>query len=285
MKAQALPVIARDADLSNPRPRPVTAGDRWQQALVRTLPYLFGLAVLAVWELWTRLWDVPAYLCPGPVLIAQTIVRDSAILLPSLWFTARVTFVAFFAAAAGGLLLSVLFASSRWIERTLFPYAVILQVTPTVAIAPLIIIWAKDTQFALLICAWLIAFFPILSNTTVGLNSVDPNLADLFRLYGASRWQSMLWLRLPGALPYFLAGLRISGGLALVGAVVAEFVAGTGGTQSGLAYRILESGYRLNIPHMFAALTLISAMGIAIFAALSLLSRILLRHRPGEENR
>ena len=172
----------------------------------------------------------------------------------------------------------MLFTSSRWIERSLFPYAVILQVTPVVAIAPLIIIWAKDTQVALLICAWLVAFFPVVSNAAVGLNSTDRNLVNLFQLYGASKSQSMWFLKLPSSMPYFLAGLRISGGLALIGAVVAEFVAGTGGTQSGLAYRILESGYRLQIPRMFAALVLISATGILIFLVLSLLSRFILRH-------
>jgi NitT/TauT family transport system permease protein len=150
-------------------------------------------------------------------------------------------------------------------------------VTPVVAIAPLIIIWAKDVTLALLICAWIVAFFPILSNTATGLDAADRNLADLFRLYGASRWQTLLRLRLPSALPYFFAGLRVSGGLALIGAVVAEFVAGTGGMGSGLAYVILESGYRLQIPKMFAALALISAAGIAIFALLGLFARLALR--------
>jgi NitT/TauT family transport system permease protein len=168
----------------------------------------------------------------------------------------KLTVLALAVAAAAGLALALLFALSRGIERALFPYAVILQVTPIVAIAPLIIIWVNDVSISLLICAWIVAFFPILSNTTVGLNSADPNLQDLFRLYGASRWQVLWRLKLPGAMPYFLAGLRISGGLALIGAIVAEFVAGTGGAASGLAYRILESGYQLQIPRMFAALAL-----------------------------
>jgi len=161
---------------------------------------------------------------------------------------------------------------------SLFPYAVILQVTPVVAIAPLIIIWVDDIRLALLICAWIVAFFPILSNTTLGLNSADQNLTDLFRLYRASRWQVLRHLRLPTAMPYFLAGLRISGGLALIGAIVAEFVAGTGGRASGLAYRILEAGYQLQIPKMFAALVLVSLTGIAIFLAMSLISHLALRH-------
>jgi NitT/TauT family transport system permease protein len=222
--------------------------------------------------------QVPSYVLPSPLLIAQTLAADFGTLLPSLLITLKITLLAFAGAALGGLALGMLLSSSRWLERSLFPYAVVLQVTPVVAIAPLIIIWAKNTTLALFICAWLVAFFPVVSNTVTGLNSTDAHLRDLFRLYGASKSQSMFWLRLPSALPYYLAGLRISGGLALIGAVVAEFVAGTGGTQSGLAYRILESAYRLRIPRVFAALVLISLTGIAIFLALSWLSRVLLRH-------
>ena len=205
-------------------------------------------------------------------------MADFGSLWPSLLITLKITLLAFAGAALGGLALGMLLTSSRWLERSLFPYAVVLQVTPVVAIAPLIIIWAKNTTLALFICAWLVAFFPVVSNTVTGLNSTDAHLRDLFRLYGASKSQSMLWLRLPSALPYYLAGLRISGGLALIGAVVAEFVAGTGGTQSGLAYRILESAYRLRIPRVFAALVLISLTGIVIYLVLSAVSRMLLRH-------
>jgi NitT/TauT family transport system permease protein len=241
-------------------------------------PALFGLVVLAIWQAVVQINGVPDYVLPGPLRIAQTLATDLPTLVPSLLVTLKITLEAFIAAAIGGLLLGMLFTLSPWIERSLFPYAVILQVTPIVAIAPLIIIWAKDTQLALLICAWLVAFFPVVSNTAVGLYSTDRNLLDLFRLHEASGMQKLLLLRLPGALPYYLAGLRISGGLALIGAVVAEFVAGTGGARSGLAYRILEAGYRLEIPRMFAALVLISLTGISIFFVLSLLSRRLLRH-------
>ena len=241
-------------------------------------PLGVGVLFLGLWQAAVAWYALPPYLLPSPLLIAETLVSDFPTLLPSWLYTLKITALAFLAAALGGLALSLLLSSSRALERSLFPYAVILQVTPIVAIAPLIIIWAKDTTLALLICAWLVAFFPVVSNTITGLNSSDPNLRDLFKLYGASKWQTLLWLRLPAALPYYLAGLRISGGLALIGAVVAEFVAGTGGTESGLAYRILESAYRLRIPRVFAALVLISATGLAIFAALSWLSNRLLRH-------
>ena len=240
-------------------------------------PLIVGIVFLSGWEAIVRVNGIPPYILPGPVQVAETLVRDWGTLSPSLWVTLRITFAALFVAATAGLLLAILFAQSRIIELSLFPYAVILQVTPIVAIAPLIIIWVNDVAISLLICAWIVAFFPILSNTTLGLNSADHNLLDLFRLYRASRWQVLTRLRLPSAMPFFLAGLRISGGLALIGAIVAEFVAGTGGTASGLAYRILEAGYQLQIPRMFAALVLVSGTGVAIFGAMSLLSHLLLR--------
>jgi len=240
-------------------------------------PVLMGLFMLALWQGLVRAMAIPPYILPGPILVAKTLVSDWGTLWPALLVTLTITLQALLAAVVVGVLLALLFSLSRWIELSLFPYAIILQVTPIVAIAPLIIAWVDDVSVSLLICAWLVAFFPILSNTVLGLRSVDRNLLDLFELYGASRWRTLLDLRLPAALPYFLGGLRISGGLALIGAVVAEFVAGSGGRESGLAYRILESGYQLKIPRMFAALVLISAAGIAIYMLLSLASHLLLR--------
>ena len=240
-------------------------------------PAVMGVLMLAAWEAVVRGFAIPPYILPGPLLVAETLVDDWGTLLPSLLVTLRITLEALAAAVLVGGVLAILFSLSRWIELSLFPYAIILQVTPIVAIAPLIIIWANNVELSLLICAWLVAFFPILSNTILGLRSVDPNLLELFRLYGAGRWRTLVDLRLPAALPYFLGGLRISGGLALIGAVVAEFVAGTGGNASGLAWRILESGYQLQIPRMFAALALISLSGIAIYLVLNALSYLLLR--------
>lgn len=240
-------------------------------------PILVGFIFLGGWEAYVRFRHIPVYILPGPLVIAKTLYYDWGTLSGSLLITLENTTIAFAAAAIGGLVLAVLFAQSRVIELSLFPYAVILQVTPIVAIAPLIIIWVRDTQVALLICAWIVAFFPVVSNTTLGLHSADHNLLNLFQLYGASRRQVLWYLRLPSAMPYFLGGLRISGGLALIGAVVAEFVAGTAGSESGLAYRILESGYRLNIPRMFAALFMISFAGVLIFLALTLLQWLVLR--------
>jgi len=239
-------------------------------------PALIGVLALGVWEGIVRVEQIPPYILPGPLLIARTLITDWSTLFPSLLVTLAITEAAFFVSAVLGLLLAVLFTQSAWIERAFFPYAVILQVTPLVAIAPLIILWVKWVPLALLVCAWLVAFFPVLSNTVLGLTSTDRNLVDLFRLYSATRWQALRYLRLPAALPFFLGGLRISGGLALIGAVVAEFVAGTGGAQSGLAFRILEAGYQLQIPRMFAAVFLISAAGVLIFILLQGLSRVAL---------
>jgi len=240
-------------------------------------PLVLGLLLLVGWEAGVRAFGIASYLLPGPIAIARTLVSDWRTLAESWWITMSIALAALAAAVVVGVGLAVLFSASKWVERSFYPYAVILQVTPIVAIAPLIIVWVNDTRLSLLICAWIVAFFPILSNTTLGLNSADRNLVDLFRLYRASGWQRLMYLKLPAAMPYFLAGLKISGGLSLIGAVVAEFVAGTGGEASGLAYRILESGYQLKIPRMFAALALISLSGILLFLALSLLSHLCLR--------
>jgi NitT/TauT family transport system permease protein len=248
--------------------------ERWFRWLA---PLSLALAAFGAWDLVVRANEIPPYILPGPGLVLRSLVSDWATLWPSLLVTLRITFSALAAAIVGGVGLAVLFSLSRWIELSLFPFAVILQVTPIVAVAPLLLIYVDNTYVALLICAWIVAFFPILSNTTLGLNSADHNLRDLFELYRASRWQQLVLLRLPAAMPYFLGGLRIAGGLSLIGAIVAEFAAGTAGTGSGLAYRILEAGYRLNIPRMFAALILISLTGILIFLAFTLLQHLALR--------
>jgi len=203
-------------------------------------------------------------------------VSDWGILFASLLVTLTTTLEGFALAVIGGVGLAILFNQSRLIEYSLYPYAVILQVTPIVAIAPLLLVYLPQ-QAAVLACAWIVAFFPVLANTTLGLNSIDHNLVDLFRLYGATRRQVLWELKLPAALPYMLGGFKIAGGLSLIGAVVAEIAAGSAGAGSGLAYRIVESGYRLNIPRLFAALLLLSIAGIAIFFALSLVSHLLLR--------
>lgn len=265
------PIRLEDAEeLKRARARRIEKVARW------LLPVATIALALLLWDrvvVWNQ---IPHYILPGPGLVLQTLVKDWAMLLDALLVTVQITLMALAVAVAGGVGLAVLFNQSRFAEMSFYPFAVILQVTPVVSVAPLIFIYVENRMVGLLLCAWLVAFFPILSNTTLGLNSADHNLRDLFRIYGATRWQRLRYLQLPSALPYFLGGLRIAGGLSLIGAVVAEYVAGTGGIGSGLAFRILEAGYRLNIPRMFAALALIAATGVVIFAGLSFLSHALL---------
>lgn len=243
--------------------------------------WLIPLTVMAIaifaWHRVVVVNEIPHYVLPGPGLVLETLWTDRAILFPALLVTLKITMLALAIAIIGGVGLAILFAQSKFAEMSFSPFAVILQVTPIVSIAPLIFIYIESRLVGLLLCAWIVAFFPVLANTTLGLKSADHNLRDLFSIYRASRWQRLIHLQLPSALPYFLGGLKIAGGLALIGAVVAEYVAGSGGLASGLAFRILEAGYRLNIPRMFAALILIAVTGVVIYAATSMISHFALR--------
>ncbi len=252
--------------------RPMNAN----RALRIALPVVMLTLVVLAWDLTVRGFGIPPYVLPGPGLVAATLVNDAPLLGQSLLVTLSVAVQAFLLAAVGGVVLAVAFNQWRLVEHAFYPYAVILQVTPVVAVAPLLLIYLPQ-PLAVLACAWIVAFFPVLANTTLGLNSVDHNLIALFDLYKASRWQVLWNLKLPAALPQMLAGLRIAGGLALIGAVVAEIAAGSAGAGSGLAYRIAESGYRLNIPRMFAALLLLSVAGVAIYFVLAGASHLALR--------
>jgi NitT/TauT family transport system permease protein len=240
------------------------------------LPMLLLVVAVAAWDIAVRVFAIPPYVLPGPALVMGSLIDDRAILFRSLLVTLGITFQGFLLASIGGIVLAVAFNQWRLIEVAFYPYAVVLQVTPVVAIAPLLLIYLPQ-HLAVLACAWIVAFFPVLANTTLGLHSVDHNLIALFNLYKASRWQVLMRLKLPAALPQILTGLRIAGGLSLIGAVVAEIAAGSAGAGSGLAYRIAESGYRLNIPRMFAALLLLSLAGVAIYLVLSALSHLVLR--------
>ena len=245
---------------------------------------MLGLAILA-WHLHIVINQVPRYITPSPADVASALVSDWGTLFPALLVTLRITFLALIIALIGGVGLAIILVQSKWVELAVFPFAVILQVTPMIAIAPLLLIYIQDTQVALLACAFVVAFFPILSNMVAGLKSVDHNLLNLFELYGRPtgfwrtlryRWQTLIHLKLPSSLPYFAAGLRIGGGLSLIAAVVAEVAAGSAGKGAGLAFRLLESGYRLNYPRLYAALVLLMVTGVAIFALTSLISWLLL---------
>ncbi|MDK4717441.1 ABC transporter permease [Rhizobium sp. CNPSo 4039] len=265
---------------------PATAAVR-QRNLERAfgifVPILTVLVLLVLWQLLVVGTGIPQYILPSPIAVAKALVSDWGILWPALWVTTEITFISLILALIGGVGFAIFLVQSRWIELAFYPLAVILQVTPIVAIAPLILIYAPTREAALLICGFLVAFFPILSNMVQGLKSVDHNLLNLFDLYGASRWQALLNLKLPAAQPYFMTGLRIGGGLSLIASVVAEFAAGSGGPNSGLAFRLLEAQYRQNMPRLFAALLLLSALGVAIFAFTSFISWLSL-HRWHESS-
>ena len=239
-------------------------------------PLMLGLLLLLTWQISFQQLEVPVYIVPKPSDIAMTLLNQSGLLFGSLWVTLKITLLAFLSAVIIGTLVAFLFVQSRVIEACFMPYAILFQVTPIVAIAPLIIIWIQNTTLALVVCAMLVAIFPILTNTTLGLRSVNKGLLNLFQINKASRWQILMRLRVPNALPYFFGGLRISCGLALIGAVVSEFVAGTGGTSAGLAYQILQAGFQLDLPLMFAALLLITCTGLALFVLMSWISTLFL---------
>ncbi|MFY8104708.1 MAG: ABC transporter permease [Ramlibacter sp.] len=263
----------------------IARAGRREAGLRIILPLALVAVLLIAWEAIVRINQIPHYILPAPTLVLRTLFEQWHSLAPSLWFTVKLTLMALAAAVIGGVLLAMAFALSKWVEIGLFPLAVVMQVTPIVAIAPLILIYVDNTMAALLICAWIVAFFPILSNTVIGLKSADSNLRDLFGLYRASPWQRFRFLLVPSALPYFLGGLKIAGGLALIGAVVAEFTAGSAGRNTGLASRILESMFRTEIPMMFAALLLVSLLGIVIFVAFAALAKLMIGHWHESEMR
>lgn len=263
--------VLDEEELSRERSERLMRKARW------VLPVAVLAAALVVWEVICVVNGIEHYILPRPSLVIWTLFAEWPLLFGALLNTLKIMVLSLLLAVVGGVGLAVIFSQSKWVEMSLFPFAVILQVTPIVAIFPLINIYVDDQTAKLLLCAWIVAFFPVLSNTTLGLNSVDQNLRDLFKMNGASRWQTLIRLELPATMPYFLGGLRIAGGLALIGAVVAEFVAGTSGQSSGLASQIIESGYRLKIPRLFAALILISFTGILVYFTLSLISHLALR--------
>lgn len=238
------------------------------------------LILMVFWEIFIKYYQIPQYILPPPSFIIITLINDWPILLPAMTNTLEVAFLGFLLASTGGILIALVMSYSKIIQHTVLPLAIILQVTPIVAIAPLIIIYVDNTKVALLLCVWLVAFFPVLTNSIFGLNSVNADLIDLFKLYKASKFKTLVHLRIPNSIPSIVAGLKVSAGLSLIGAVVAEFAAGSGGSESGLAFRILEAGYRLNIPRMFACLFLLAIIGILFHKIIELISqRVLVKYR------
>ena len=237
-------------------------------------PGLLIAVLLGGWETAVRALGTPEYLLPGPAAIARAVAADAPGLLASAWATLRMALAALALATTLALLLALAVSLSRTLEQAIAPLAVAMQVTPVVAIAPLVVIWAglDNPERAIVALACVVAFFPVFSGALAGLRSADPDLERLFDLYGATRLQRLTRLRLPSAVPFVLEGVKVAAGLSLIGTVVAEFVAGSGGAQ-GLAWRILEAGNRLRTADMFASLFVLGLLGAAVYGLLSALER------------
>lgn len=248
------------------------------------LPAALILVLLGGWEAACRLLAVPSYILPPPSEIAQAVIAGRAILFASAWNTLAMALAALVVAAAIATPLALLTGLSPVIERAVSPLAVTLQVTPVVAIAPLVVIWAglEHPERAIVALAAVVAFFPIFSGALSGLKSADPDLERLFDLYGATRLQRLLRLRAPAATPFYMEGIKVAAGLSIIGAVVAEFVAGSGGAQ-GLAWRILEAGNRLRIAEMFAAVFALAVLGAGLYAAMQAVERKVLAAWRGRD--
>ena len=248
-------------------------------------PIFTFILLLCSWELVGSFQNIPKYILPAPTDIFSSILLNYEDLLLSTFITFRITILAFLIASFLAIFIAILFSQSKIIELSLYPIAVIFQVTPVVAIAPLILIWVglDNAEYAILILAIIVAFFPVLANTNLGIRSVEKNLSELFSLYEATRFKRLFKLQLPYALPFILTGMKTSIGLALIGAVVAEFVAGSG-TSTGLAWRIIEAGNRLDVPKLFAALILLVVLGIILFLLMSLIEKLLLRRWDFDKN-
>lgn len=250
--------------------------------MIRYLSYIAPLLTFAIllilWEFLVILNKIPLYILPAPSDIFSSLLVNYKDLFSSAFVTLRITIIAFAIASFLAISLAILFSQSKLIELSLYPIAVIFQVTPVVAIAPLILIWVgfDNAEYAILILATIVAFFPVLANTNLGIKSVNNNLHELFSLYGASRFQRLIKLQIPFALPFILTGMKTSIGLSLIGTVVAEFVAGSG-TSTGLAWRIIEAGNRLDIAKLFAALILLVILGIFLFLLISYIEKIVLK--------
>ncbi|MES2033888.1 MAG: ABC transporter permease [Pseudomonadota bacterium] len=237
-------------------------------------PVIFIALLLAIWEAACRISGIAPYLLPPPSAIGASLVAGWPLLLSSAWNTLVTALTALAISSIAACSLALLTALSPMVERAVRPLAVTLQVTPVIAIAPLLIIWAglDHPERAVLIAAAIVAFFPIYSGAVTGLKAADPDLERLFDLYGAGRWQKLVKLRLPSSVPFLLEGHKVAAGLAVIGAVMGEFVAGTGGSQ-GLAWRILEASNRLQTARVFAALLVLAVMAALLYAALQLAER------------
>jgi len=239
---------------------------------------ILALAIfLSLWQFIPALLDIKPFILPKPTDVVAAAVEDWHLLWPATQITIFESVIGFVLSAIVGIGISVLLASSRVLEISLYPYAVILQTIPIVAIAPIIVIWFGSGFNSIVIISFLIGFFPIVSNTLMGLNSVDKNMSDLFKLYNANKWQTMFKLRIPAAMPFILSGLKISCTLAIIGSITGEYIAGIGGGKGGLGYAITVAAVQLKTPYLFACAITGALFGIVFYLLVSMVSRLILK--------
>jgi NitT/TauT family transport system permease protein len=242
-------------------------------------PVLGGIALAAVWYSLRHVFAVPAWVLPLPHEVVNAVAEEWGTFSRAALLTARSALLGFFSAALGGLVLAMLLASSRWVQRAMYPYLLVLQLTPVIVIAPLIILWAERGLHSIVLVTFIVSFFPVVVNTTLGLVSTDRNLVELFDVCDAKWWQRMLLLRLPSAMPQYFAGLRIAASLAPIGAIFGEYVTGSmeGGT-GGLGFLAYFFSNQQK-PAMLLGVGAVScAVGFLFLAVISLANWLLLRH-------
>ncbi|BBI34131.1 ABC transporter permease [Cohnella abietis] len=247
---------------------------KWRSSILP--PVIAFVVVISLWQFGIALLGTPAYLFPKPTDVFKAATENGPALLESVTTTAIESVLGFLLSIVVGVLGAIVLALSKPIEKSVYPYAIVLQTVPIVAIAPLIVIWFGSGMNAIVCITFLVCFFPILSNTLIGLNSTDQGLKNLFHLYSASPWQTMWSLRIPAAFPYIVAGLKISCTLSVIGSIVGEYVAGVGGGKGGLGYAITFAAMRLQTPYLFACGLAASVLGIVFFLIVNALSKRLL---------
>ncbi|MEE6132491.1 ABC transporter ATP-binding protein [Priestia aryabhattai] len=239
-------------------------------------PVIVFMLFMLFWQFGTQLLQIPPYLLPKPMDIVEAAVMNWSNLSSAVIRTITESMLGFMFSVIGGVIGALLMSSSKLLERSLYPYAILLQTIPIVAIAPIIVIWFGSGMNAIVIIAFTIGFFPMLSNTLIGLNATDRGMINLLKLYQASPWQIMWKVRIPAALPYIMAGLKISCTLAVVGAIVGEYIAGIGGGDGGLGYAITVASSRMETAYLFACGISASILGVGFFLLVNLFSKLLL---------
>lgn len=240
-------------------------------------PILALIIFLSLWQFVPIMLDIKPFILPKPTDVVEAAIDNWHLLWPAMQVTIFESVIGFLLSAVVGIGISILLASSRVLEISLYPYAVILQTIPVVAIAPIVVIWFGSGFNSIVIISFLIGFFPVVSNTLMGLNSVDKNMGDLFKLYNASKWQTMFKLRIPAAMPFIMSGLKISCTLAIIGSITGEYIAGIGGGKGGLGYAITVAAVQLKTPYLFACAISGALFGIVFYLLVSYLSRLVLK--------